>query len=193
MSISASEYSDLVITITSSYDAVLFDRGTGATRYAGFWNPKSQGLLRPLGSVGVESYDDINGNRRPYPDLGRAKEPVSFWRPVPPKGYISLGDIAHKGWNEPDVYRIWCLRDDLAVRGSHAPRRFWDTSKSKAKEMSVWEVQPILHSSRVTGQDSSSKIAFALGNFCNVEGYSPPDASLANVVVLPVESLINTK
>lgn len=39
---------------------------------------------------------------------------VSFWRPIPPAGYVAVGDVAALGL-EPPVQPVLCFRDDAAL------------------------------------------------------------------------------
>ncbi|KAG8409334.1 hypothetical protein J3459_017638 [Metarhizium acridum] len=104
------------------------DRGSDASRRASFWLPRAQGELRPLGSVGVANYDDINNDftaQLVAPTPGRSpREPVvkspvgfngiwrdlwsganidgSFWRPAVPDGYKCIGDVVQNSWSEPN-------------------------------------------------------------------------------------------
>ncbi len=51
----------LVISNTTYFEDIWNDKGSGAKDDGGFWHPVSRGGLRPLGSVGVNNYNDING------------------------------------------------------------------------------------------------------------------------------------
>lgn len=76
---------------------------------------------------------------------GAAKD-GSFWRPIPPNGYVALGDVAQSKWSAPSVNDVWCVRADLAKQGSFGSNSIWDDKESGAKtDVSIWEVRPAAH------------------------------------------------
>ncbi|KAL2257783.1 hypothetical protein VTK26DRAFT_9178 [Humicola hyalothermophila] len=203
------EYGDLIVTLTSSYDFRWNDQGSGADRDGGFWHPKPQGDLRALGSVAINNYNDLNNNwavllvgdnpssRQPgkgpavqapvnfqgiWSDQGSgSNRDGSFWRPIPPQGYLSLGDVCWPGYGKPSTDQVWCVRADLVADGVFAGGAIWDDRGSGANgDASFWEITP-------GPRDSASEYLPALaGTFrCNW-GYSAPDQSLAKVPVLYV-------
>ncbi|MBN1422177.1 MAG: Vps62-related protein [Planctomycetes bacterium] len=48
---------------------------------------------------------------------GRPSSGCSFWRPIPPPGYVGLGSVAQAGAQKPDLDEVRCLREDLAAPG----------------------------------------------------------------------------
>ncbi|KAJ4300562.1 hypothetical protein N0V88_003241 [Collariella sp. IMI 366227] len=165
------EYGDLLVTMTSAFDWRWNDRGSGADRDGGFWHPKPQGGIRPMGSVVVGHHGDLpnqwavllvsdNPSKRPagkgpavqaptdyqplWTDQGSgSKADGSFWRPVAPPGYITLGDVANAGYNKPSFDQVWCLRADLVADGIYKPGPIWDDKGSGAKaDASFWDIIP---------------------------------------------------
>jgi len=43
-----------------------------------------------------------------------AQHPLSIWRPVPPKGYVNLGDVASRSLRTPDILSARCCVQDRA-------------------------------------------------------------------------------
>ncbi|KAL7934934.1 vacuolar protein sorting-associated protein 62 [Trichoderma chlorosporum] len=198
--------SELYSTTTTSFSARWNDKGSGASRDGGFWHPTAQGSMRPLGSVGVANYNDINGNYAAQlvgpgaPSNTTTASPVasptgytliwndqksgankdgSFWRPIPPNGYVALGDVAASGWSTPDTNDIWCVRQDLATQGSFGSNSVWDDKKSGAKSnVSVWEIR------RVNSSDVGSEVETAanyIGPVRASQDYDAPDSNFAQV------------
>ncbi|MBN2326289.1 MAG: Vps62-related protein [Candidatus Omnitrophica bacterium] len=68
--------------------------------------------------------------------------PGSFWRPVPPDGYVSLGIVAQNGHNKPDLDQIRCVREDLTTAGMTG-RLVWNTERGIGSEMDLglWQVK----------------------------------------------------
>ncbi|KID68961.1 Vacuolar protein sorting-associated protein 62, partial [Metarhizium brunneum ARSEF 3297] len=160
---------DLTVQNTTEFVRVWDDRGSGAARGASFWLPRAQGELRPLGSMGVANYDDINshftavlvaptpgrtpskpvvaspvGFNRIWRDLwSGANSDGSFWRPTAPEGYKCIGDVVQNSWSEPNKDAIWCLRADLVKPSAYESPSLWDDKGSgSAYGVHVYNVQP---------------------------------------------------
>ncbi|KAH0528239.1 hypothetical protein TsFJ059_003127 [Trichoderma semiorbis] len=199
--------SGLITTTTSSFNARWNDKGSGATRDGGFWHPNSQGNMRPLGSVGVPHYNDINGSYvaqligpgsfsdpNGLPPLASptgytqiwndqnsgANKDGAFWRPIPPNGYMALGDVAMSGLTQtPATSDVWCVRQDLVKQGSFASNSIWDDKKSKAKsDVSIWEIRGI---NRDDPEDEVGVTAIYIGTIRASDTYNAPDSIYAQV------------
>lgn len=182
-------YGELVVTLTTEYNWMWSDKGSGATRSAAFWHPKPQGNLRALGTIAVDHFSEIRGRRATLlvgqnpdaePLIGKpavasptgytliatdkesgADSSGSFWRPVAPAGYVSLGDVANTNWGEPSKDQIWCLRRDLTVDANFTNENLWDDSKSGGvTDISVWNIVPY-----PTGVHGSKNIPIVAGTF----------------------------
>lgn len=202
--------SELRTITTASFSARWNDKGSGASRDGGFWHPNPQGDMKPLGSVGVPNYSDINGNNtaRLYgpgsganaAGLAPVASPIgynqiwkdeksgadkdgSFWRPIPPNGYVALGDVARLGWSPaPSVSEIWCVREDLVKQGSFGSYSIWDDKKSGAKyDVSIWEVRPATLVAADSETADGEIAATYLGPIRASQHYSAPDSSFARV------------
>ncbi|KAL7918607.1 vacuolar protein sorting-associated protein 62 [Trichoderma austrokoningii] len=213
--------SELSTITTASFSARWNDRGSGASRDGAFWHPVPKGDMRPLGSVAVPHYNDINGintarlfgpgpgapgaapmaspigyNQIWKDEKSGADKDGSFWRPIPPNGYVALGDVARSGWSPaPSVSDIWCVRRDLVKQGSFGSHSVWDDKKSGARhDVSVWEIRPVARfaadgeaaaSEEADGKEAdgkeADKAATYLGPIRASQNYSPPDSSFAQV------------
>jgi hypothetical protein len=52
-----------------------------------------------------------------YELIGQPSGDCSFWKPIPPPGYVCLGFVAQTGLEKPDAEEIRCLREDLVAPG----------------------------------------------------------------------------
>ncbi|KAK5995074.1 hypothetical protein PT974_03467 [Cladobotryum mycophilum] len=195
------DYGELRLSVTTAYNWIYSDTGTGSKRDVSVWHPTEDANFRPLGSVGEGSYGDpVNGKRatlvvglnpaQPPKDQSKPalKDPVSwtnvwtdagtggkydgsFWTPVCPGGYVSLGDAASATYNPP-THKVWCLREDLAKQGTYEKASLWDDTGSGGKrDVSLWGITP--SSIGVTGSESLPLYA---GTFRAVGNYNKPTA-----------------
>jgi Vacuolar protein sorting-associated protein 62 len=197
------KFGDLLITLTSGYDMRYNDRGSGSPMDGTFWHPRSEGGFRPVASVCVAGYGDINNNRASmlvadagngavaaptgyswvWNDAGSgASMDGSVWRPVAPAGYIALGDVATSNHDAPSVNDVWCVRADLVTTGVFAGDRAWqDRGSGGRSDIAAWPV--------VLGQPSTDPTRAVLepDTFFGVDNYDgPPNAGLARVLLVPV-------
>lgn len=85
-----------------------------------------------------------------FQDMGhlskqRHFEGVTFWEPVAPPGYKTVGCIAGKG-SQPDkdaIESIRCVRNDLVVGVKFADSSIWNTRSLKHgnQQLSIWPVE----------------------------------------------------
>ncbi|KAL6901669.1 vacuolar protein sorting-associated protein 62 [Trichoderma evansii] len=138
---------EITTSSTDSFEARWNDKHSRAARDGGFWHPiaGSPNFFKPLGSVGVTHYNDINRSHwallvgpSGHPSNGppSVKSPVgytqiwngqqsgskkdgSFWCPIPPPGYVALGDVVGSDWTTPpstdDVYKGSLYTADVSV------------------------------------------------------------------------------
>jgi hypothetical protein len=196
-------YGDLRVTLTSTYDKRYPDNGSGAHMDGTFWHPRPDGDFRPVGSVVVGGYDDINNNRASMlvADNGRSAvaAPTDYtwiwddsgsgadwdgavWRPIAPEGYVALGDVATSNHDKPSVSDVWCVRADLVATGGFAGGCAWqDAGSGGDNDVAAWPV--------VLGEPSSdpTKAVFEPDTFFGVNNYdAPPNSGLARVLLVPV-------
>ena len=145
----------LLLSVTSDYDWLYDDSGSGAYGDVGLWRPKvanpayfivgdyAQGNHGyPTGSALIVTA--INDD----PQNPLLKAPLDFiliwndrhsggthdgsiWRPKAPEGYLALGDLGASGHGTPDLTNYRCIRKDLVV-DSEAGTKIWDDTHSGA-------------------------------------------------------------
>ncbi|CAH0047313.1 unnamed protein product, partial [Clonostachys solani] len=195
--------------MTDSYKWSWDDRGSGARRDICVWTPVSRGSLRPLGHYADPNrYSEISGKRASLligqnpntnPSKPAVAQPVdynqvwtdrgsggkyngAFWRPVPPNGYVALGDVCKSSWDKPSTSDIWCVRKDLVANGSFSATSVWDDKGSGSKsDVSVWEIKPA-----PMGVQGSAYLPIQGDTFRAQGNYLPPDNEAAPVLQLPV-------
>lgn len=205
------DYGEIRVTVTSAYDWVWSDTGSGAARDVTLWNPRAQGNLKPLGSVGISNYNDLNGKRGSLliglvpgvnPPGGKpalvsptgytqiwtdrksgGKHDGSFWRPTAPSGYVSCGDVCANGHSAPSTNLIWCVRADLVRDGTLRASSYWDDKKSGASsDVSCWDIVP-----QSVGVNGAEKLPILADAFRAHNRYDRPDTGNAYVPALKVE------
>ena len=109
--------------------------GPGASRAASLWRPTPPPGHVSLGDVilpGVEppprgaptvsarggvTVDPLGFELVCWAGSGRGRDPLAVWRPIPPAGYVAVGDCASLSRKEPPpLDACACLRADLAER-----------------------------------------------------------------------------
>jgi hypothetical protein len=196
-------FGDLLITLTSAYDWRYNDSGSGSDRDGSFFHPQSQGSMRPLGSVVIDGYDDINNNRASMlvGDGGNAAvaSPVSYtsiwndagsggdndgsvWRPVAPQGYVTLGDVAVKGYDAPSLEDVWCVRADLVTPSAYDSAPTWtDQGSGGDNDIAAWHVVV-----RDPANDATKGV-LEPDTFISVASYDEgPNYGLAYVLLVPI-------
>lgn len=147
--------------INGSYSAVLIARNPAATQTANAEGMYESPVASPIGFTQI------------WKDEGsKAKSDGSFWRPIPPNGYVALGDVAQHKWSSPSVVDVWCVRRDLVLPSSFGTPSIWDDKKSGAKgNVSVWEIRG--------GYGNVEPAVTRLGAIRASETYSEPNSSFA--------------
>jgi len=97
--------------------------------------------------------------------LGGDVKNASFWRMVPPAGYVALGDVLVRHWSTPpNTADYYCVRQDLCEKGV-AGEKIWSDQGEADKTVSVWPILP-----------ASGSNALAAGTFYVLPGSrSHPD------------------
>tara|TARA_Y100000588_G_scaffold30105_1_gene29248 strand:- start:1485 stop:2798 length:1314 start_codon:yes stop_codon:yes gene_type:complete len=106
----------------------------------------------------------------------------SIWRPIPPKGYVALGDVARNQYGsdaKPDVREVMCVREDLTADGILDGNTFiWDDAGSHGDhDVSLWEIRP---DQRVEGDNT---IFVASGGFVAARKHSKPNRPYRDTVL----------
>ncbi len=160
------------------------DKGSGGRMDGSFWRPIPPKGFYSIGDYAQGNYGSpagtalvvkpIEENAIAHPtdyekiwtDRGSgAHKDGSFWRPLPPKGYVALGVVANLGHGKPDVNVMVCIREDLVVDG-HVGSLIWNDAKTGAKhDFSAWSILP------------NSSEGLTGGNFIGVATHNKPSAS----------------
>jgi len=176
---------------TRSHSMIWRDKGTGGAFDLGVWRPNAPKGWVILGDLAVPSmseqcpdapallvkWDDNNptgDEKGPF-----LKKPVdytwlwddkksgadwdgSFWYPVPPKGYVSLGVVTQRNHSKPtDMGIMRCVREDLVYPGKYIGH-IWTDKKSGARhDCAVWSQ---------TVADSYKNMPFLVTNTFHVRG-----------------------
>ena len=82
-----------------------------------------------------EGFSQIVNNRGSGLDLD-----VSFWYPLPPAGYVSIGSVVQRGYDEPDVSDYRCIRFDLVEAGSLDGLIYANYGSSADEHMSIYRI-----------------------------------------------------
>ncbi|KJZ77657.1 hypothetical protein HIM_02834 [Hirsutella minnesotensis 3608] len=200
------DYGDLRVTMTSEYGWNWDDTGSGASRSVQVYTPSPQGDLRPLGSVAIGTGFNVPSGKRATMlfgnkpgSSGRAavaspvrydqiwidkgsggKHEGSFWRPIPPSGYVAVGDVCAYKWGTPSLNAVYCLRSDLVRDGQYDQNSIWDDKKSGSdRDCSLWGVKPL-----ALGGSGSEKLPIYADTFRANASHSRPDVGLAVVPTL---------
>ncbi len=158
-------FGDLVLTLTNDYNAAWNDAGSGARRDSSFWQPNLNNHpgFYALGSLAVGGTHAYPVNEamilvKPAPgkdgvlaapvdyeqiwtDRGsRARKDGSCWRPIPPEGYVAMGDVFVGGYNKPSTDLVRCVRRDLAYFGTVGSEIWNDAGSGARADFSTWRV-----------------------------------------------------
>ncbi|KAF7948064.1 uncharacterized protein EAE97_003475 [Botrytis byssoidea] len=169
------DYGDLRVTMTSAFDWVWSDKGSGASKDFEAYHPKAQGNLRPLGSVGFSSYGDRNGK---FAVILVGNNPSSTGKAAvaSPTGYDLIWRDEKSGGSHNGSF--WRPR---APSGSNYFRsKVWDDHKSGAKsDCSVWDIGlPNI------GANGGENIPISCETFRVNNSWSEPNNGLAQVLDL---------
>lgn len=204
----------LLVTSTTSYTLRYNDKGSGAATDGAFWHPigrdalkpgSSSMRLRPLGTVAVNNYDDLNGVGRHTALVGDCgenlvKSPTDYaliwsdkrsgaqrdgavWRPVAPPGYVALGDVCSAGYDRPDLDDIWCVRSDLVVPVLSGARIWSDERSGGSYDLAAYAVTNESVRQNPSGPEHVDLLDAS--TFIGVSNYKDrPDQSLVNALWL---------
>ena len=118
--------------------------------------PLYEGVIAP--PMGFEQVWNDKGR-----GLNFAAKDVSFWRVIPPPGYVALGDVISLGYDPPSdslKEKYACIRDDLTIEGKIGESIWRDCGCGAKLDGSLWSVQPTIQG--------------VAGYFKVQQGYDPP-------------------
>jgi hypothetical protein len=190
------ETDDLFITFVDDFTLRWADWGSGGTYDGSFYHPVATDGYHALGSLGLgpDGYPNPNGTRavmvvkaKPgheaalayptdyeqiYNDANSGADMYgSFWRPIPPSGYVALGTVvAADTWSKPSLTDVVCVRTDLAITAEAGAFIYDDRGTAAYMFLSCWKVdQP---------DAGPHDLAYLVtGTFVGVNNWSRPSAS----------------
>lgn len=200
------EFGELIITFTTKFELQWQDKGSGAKRDGAFYRPIPPPGFYPLGSIAVANYASPDGNQaaicvreasgahsrpplaRPlrcdlmWTDKGSGSNmDGSCWRPVPPAGYVALGDVFATGYRAPSLDAVRCVRADLTQLGIVGDLIYDDRGSGASSDFSAWKiVANAANYDKTTG-------TFAVNSFIAASNYDQPQyGPVANCLNLPL-------
>jgi hypothetical protein len=164
------QFGDLIIRFTSSF-ALCWDSKGSDSKYKGaFYHPIPPEGFYALSSIGRSNYqnpDRVVGALcvRPASEFMRGtakpalKPPVDYsfiwndddsgadldgscWRPVPPEGYVALGDVFVRNRSKPplDPPLIMCVAKELVHEGQVGDLIYDDRDSGAKRDFSSWRI-----------------------------------------------------
>lgn len=154
----------LQIRTTNQGKLIYSDRGTGVSTDLSVFEPQITDGFFMVGHFGQPNHQNqMNGTvplikpldpsavappadyQSMWSDQGSGgSQDVTFWKVIPPSGYVALGDIVNIGYNKPDEYvsRVYrCVRRDLAAQGIFDRSVWTDKGSGASKDGSMWYVE----------------------------------------------------
>lgn len=204
------QFGDLILAFTTSYEYRWNDRGSGADDDVGFYHPIPPEGFFALGSIGLPNHDQPNGKFaslcvKASPATSGKKAPLappvrweyvwddsgsgadddgSCWRPVPPEGYVALGDVFVTGHSAPTGTQVMCVAKELVFEGKVGARIWTDNGSGADRDFGAWQVEV----SR-TFLDTPDGI-FAVNSFAGTATHAQPQSSpVAWSLRLPLPTL----
>lgn len=123
---------------TGNFSALMYnDRGSSAWMDGSFYRPAATSFsgYYPVGDYAQGNYNAANGVVMMVKDDGgilvtkpthyeqvwndkgsRADMDGSFWRPIPPAGYVAIGHVTQNNYNAPSTDAVRVIRSDCVVR-----------------------------------------------------------------------------
>ncbi|MER5490759.1 Vps62-related protein [Streptomyces sp. NPDC002490] len=197
----AVRFGALEIMVTDRFTRRWDDRGSKATMHGAFFNPEQASPdWKCLGSLGhAGNHEDISGRRATILVRGvnaadqMVKPPVRFeriwrdqgsganvngavWRPIPPSGYVALGDVwgSWNSWEPPAAEWFGCIRREFAGRsyvreGSVGDLIWWDKKSGADADLSTWQIVPPSYPA-----DSGERLVLGADLHVAANGYGKP-------------------
>lgn len=209
-------FGELVLTFTTNFELKWNDRKSGARQDVSFYHPIPPEGFYPLASIGIPSaYENPNGLEasicvKESPPGEWDKPPLSppicydfiwndahsgatlfgsCWRPIPPPGYVALGDVFQAGYEEPSTDIIRCVAIELTTEAMFSEAIWLDRGAGrKVPNFGAWEIiasTPIL--------DAPDGV-FAVNSFvgiANRDAYKEPTSSAVGYNLrLPLPTIV---
>jgi hypothetical protein len=198
-------FGDLALQFTCQFTPRWSDKGSKSTSNGSFWQPVPPAGFKAFGSIGVEGYDDPSNTvaalcvAEAHPGGTALRPPTSYtqvwndkgshadkdgscWRPVPPTGYVALGDVFVQGHKSPpSLADVVCVRADLVGAGVHGGL-IWSL---RSDDFGAWQVT-------VPAQYvDANKGLIAVNSFVGEVNEGPPNSLLRCLCLpLPAQALV---
>ncbi|KAI3918587.1 hypothetical protein MKX01_041907, partial [Papaver californicum] len=146
----------------ASFKLIWWNQGSSSRKKLSIWRPLVSPGMIFLGDIAVQGYEPPNTcvvlhdtgdealfrNPVDFQAVGQIKkqrgaESISFWLPLAPPGYVSLGCVACKGSPKQDDMSLFrCIRSDMVTGGQFLEESIWDSSDTKVTTgpFSIWTV-----------------------------------------------------
>jgi hypothetical protein len=170
-----------------------WDKGSGGSFDGNFARPITHEGFYGLGSFGQTDYGSTNGfiyiakELEPgglaipvdytwvYSDWGSgATLDGSFWKPVPPAGYVCLGLVAQRGYSKPSTDAVRCVREDLTVPAKVGNTIWIDHGTGASYYFGSWQIIPADENGIFLG-------TFTGSGSSNASAWSPPTDPLFTI------------
>ena len=150
--------SRLAFKTTSDFTEMWRDEGSGALSDGAFYRTNPPPGFFSIGDYGQNNYDtpsgpvivvqagedDVDapllvaptGYRQISNDKGSgADQDGSFWLPLAPEGYVSIGCVVQSGYDEPDLDNYRCIRADQVEQGTLGGLIYKDLASGATQDM----------------------------------------------------------
>jgi Vacuolar protein sorting-associated protein 62 len=183
----------LELAYTAQFALEWWDAGSGGDFDGAFYRPVVPSGFYALGHYGQANYALPNGGMYVVRELesGALAQPTdytmvwgdygsgaamdgSFWKPIPPAGYVCLGLVAQTGYSKPGMDEIRCVREDLTRPGIVGPMVWNDQGTGAHTDFGSWFVIP------------ADEMGVYVGTFTGQASHNPPTfpvyvLSIANI------------
>lgn len=113
------------------------------------------------------------------------KGPLTIWKPIPPKNYIALGDIAVAGFDKPPISLIKCLPISILEQTKDIKQALWKNPLPRNPDPKKIEVSP-----------PGSMSIWEIGNynlFFGKDSYQRPDSRSEKIYKISQKIIENTE
>lgn len=190
------QFGELVLAFTTAYEYRWNDKGSHVKGDVAFWHPKPPAGFFALGTIGVTNYDlpdgkfasmcvkaatTVGGKPALAPPEGwtfiwndkgsPTHDDGSCWRPIAPEGYVALGDVFVRGYDQPSGQQVMCVAKELVYEGRIGDLIWADGGSRAHLDFGAWQIE--------AGQaflDTPDGI-FAVNSFVGRESHDKPESS----------------
>ena len=155
---------ELTVTYVDSFNYIWHDEGSHAPNNCAFYHPVVPDGYHALGSLGVPNWSSPNGKYammvvKEEDGSDALTEPTdyeliweykmrmipylviaSFWKPIPPNGYVAIGMVVTKLDSVPPSDYIACVREDLTIEGEAGAYIWHDEDTGMPRNLGCWRV-----------------------------------------------------